>query len=229
MALPGAAVQLGWVGLADNLAVGSALLGLTWWCRKRPGLAAVAFCAAALGRETTLVVPVALLLVELSRRVPWRSLLPLGASLATLTAWTCVVRVRVGVWPSSAGDARIAPPWSGLTAAVGRWELLDAVVVVALMAALALALRRRPPPVIALVVILSLAGSLFLGWNVWERWEDVTRVLLPASAVAFVALLPATPSAVRGRDQCGSEAESGRRTRVTARTAATAPEITRGT
>jgi len=191
IALPGAVVQLGWAGLADNLAVGAALLGLAWWSRRRPALAAVAFCVAVLGRETTLVVPVALVLVELARRVPWRSLLPLLAAPIALAAWTCVVRLRIGVWPASAGDARIATPWSGLGSAFGRWEPIDVLVIAGSFLGLAVALRRRPPPVLVAVVALSAVGSLFLGWNVWERWEDLTRVLLPASAAALVALLPA--------------------------------------
>ena len=191
--LPGAVVQLGWAGLADSLAVGATLAGLAWWTEGRTRWGVLAFCVAALGRETTLVVSSAIVLAELVARKPWRRLLPLVTPVAVLAAWTCVVRWRVGVWPLGAGDARIGTPWSGLGVAVGRWDAADIAVLIGAAALIGAAWIRGLPRVHRLVLVLSLCGSLFLGWNVWERWEDVTRVLLPACAVALVALLPGGP------------------------------------
>ncbi len=209
IALPGAVVQLGWAGLADNLAVGATLAGLAWWSRGQTRWAVAAFCLAALGRETTLVVPAAIVLAELSARTPWRRLLPLVTPVALLAGWTCVVRWRIGVWPSGAGDSRIGTPWTGLGVAAGRWDAADVAVLVGVAALLVAACRRRVPRAHLLVVGLSLAGALFLGWNVWERWEDVTRVLLPACAVALVALLPGEPPSDRRRAHDRSDVRLG--------------------
>ena len=153
------------------------------------------------GAPTTLVVPAAIVLAELLARTPWRRLLPLVTPVAVLAGWTFVVRWRIGVWPSGAGDARIGTPWSGLGVAAGRWDVTDVAVLLGVAVLFAGASWRGLPRDRMLVIALSLCGALFLGWNVWERWEDVTRVLLPACSVALVGLLPRVPrSDHRGAD-----------------------------
>src|SRR5690606_34765565 len=94
---------------------------------------------------------------------------------------------------------RIGTPWSGLGVATGRWDAADVVVLTALVGLLVVACVRGLPLTWSVVLGLSVCGSLFLGWNVWERWEDVTRVLLPACAVALVARLPAAADAATRR------------------------------
>ena len=81
--------------LADAPAFSFAVWGAVVW-RRRPWLAAVLFLLAALGRETTLVVPLACALVA-----PKGLRVPMIAPLAAFAAWV----VTVSVWLPAAPDA----------------------------------------------------------------------------------------------------------------------------
>jgi hypothetical protein len=198
--VPGAFVQFAWIGLADNLATGLVLAGLASWTIRRRGSATVLFVLAVLARETMLLVPASLALLELvallrrqsSVRTSLRLLALLALPASSYVAWLLVVRARLGVWPSDSPNGALGMPGVGLVSAArdvwsGPAAPLGLVLTLGLLAA---GVARRPPAVATVLVGASLVASLFFGEAVWARWGDFTRVLLPASVVALVALLP---------------------------------------
>lgn len=187
--LPGAVVQLGWAGLDDSLAAGLVIGGLACWLQDRRRLAIGLLCLAMLCRETNGLIVVAIAAGEVVAG-HWRRAPALLAPLGTYVAWLAVVHARLGAWPGDAGERRLALPWSGLGAAVSSWGVLDVAVLLLGIVLAVLALIRRPPASIVWLVALSAGFALVMGDNVWMRWEDFSRVLLPMYAVAFAVALP---------------------------------------
>jgi len=185
--LPGSLALLGSTGpeaLGTALALGGAVL----WGRderewRRLGIAAMT--AGALARETLLIVPLAIALVELRRR---RARLILLVPMAALAAWDVVVRLRVGYFPSSAARGRLAAPWTTL-AGVAHWSPADALVA-AVGVALVLRGWHRLPAMWQVILFGYLALAAVLGPKVWADWWAFSRPLLPLYAIAFVGCLP---------------------------------------
>ena len=189
--VPGSLIMLAWTG-PEALAAGLALAGVVAWPRSRP-LAVVAFTVAALGRESLLLVPAALAAWELRPRRPERArpgqVAPLVVAPAVWAAWVVVVRLRLGEWPSGAGSARLAVPFTGLAHGLARWgwaEVLVAVVGVALGGVAAV----RMTGVWRVVLLAHLRFAVVLGTEVWAVWQGFSRVLLPVYALGVVSLLP---------------------------------------
>jgi hypothetical protein len=105
LVVPGIAGQLLFPGLSDGVATGLVLVGLAWWIDGRDRGAVALFCLAVLCRETTLLVPLALLLTA-----GWRRgrilLVPAGA----YAAWVGIVWLRLHALPSDASQGRIGIP-----------------------------------------------------------------------------------------------------------------------
>lgn len=188
---PGAMVTLDWTG-PEALGTAAALLGFGLWIDDRRRPAVVALVAAALLRESLLVVPVSIaahaLIVERGR---WRSLVPLAAPLVAYVGWVLVVRLRLGALPSDAGQGRLAAPFTGLLKATDGWGAGDYAVALLLLGVGTAALlvgRRDPAGWIAGAYVLA---SFAFGSEVWRRVEDFGRVLLPALAFGVLVMAPA--------------------------------------
>lgn len=182
-ALPGAVTSI--FGLtAEMLAAALATLGLLAWMSspRRTAPAIVAFSLVAVTRESFLVVPVALALLALVRRAPWRDLAMLGVPVAVYLGWTAIVRARFGSWPTDARAGRVrALPLSGPVdafrhggeaGAIAFWLLVAVGLVV-------LAMMLRAPAELRAVVFVSAAFALFVGQAVWAKPSDFGRALMP--------------------------------------------------
>jgi hypothetical protein len=201
--LPGMLGQLLFGGLSDGLAAGLALFGMTWWFQRRDRLALTALCLAALTRETTLLVPLALLLPALrSERQRARALvLPFLA----YAAWVAVVWLRLHAVPTDPDHGRLSAPLSGLLAAVPGWSWVGWVSAVSIALLAVVAFRRAPSPEVRWLVVLSIVFASTMGDLVWRSW-DFTRPLLPVTVVGACLL---AKTVVPDADATGAGAASG--------------------
>jgi hypothetical protein len=184
--LPGVAGQVLFGGLSDGLATGLALLGLAWWLQRRDPWALAALCLAALARETTLLLPLALLFTAERRRIP-RLLVPFAA----YAGWVGLVWLRVGALPTDARSSRLALPPGNFAAVVGSWSWVEVLGAAAIVGLAAVAWRRAPGPEVRWLVGLSAAFAVTLGPAVLRGW-DFTRPLLPVTVVGACLLAGAT-------------------------------------
>lgn len=183
---PGSVAVLAHVG-PEGLATGLAALGVLLWTRS-PRSAVLLLTMAVLARETLVLFPLALGIVELSRgrrRGVWPLLVPAG----TWLVWLVVVHARLGAWPSEGGTARLALPFAGLLEGMARWSVVDACLFAA-GAVLAVAAVARLRGVWRFVAVAHLALAAVMGPEVWAAWEGFGRVLLPLHLLGIVALLP---------------------------------------
>jgi hypothetical protein len=197
--IPGVMTDLTWVG-PEVLGTALLVVGIRAWrpANRRLGVALVAFALAGLARETLLLVPAVLVIVELVRyRSRWRDAVALALTAVPYVAWVGVLRLRIGVWPGGSVDGRLSPlPFGGLVDVAGAWgpsDLLAAVVV--LVPAIAVLARRGPGAgrgqvAWAALIVGHLALAAVLGAPVWTRHADFDRVLLPLTVISFLALMP---------------------------------------
>jgi len=185
--LPGSLALLGSTG-PEALGTALALVGAVLWGDERREwrrLGIAAMTAGALARETLLIVPLAMAVVELRRR---RVRLDLLVPMVALAGWDLVVRARFGYFPSAAARGRVAVPWTTL-AGIAHWSPADAVVA-AIGAALVLGGCRHLPATWRGVLLGYLALAAVLGPQVWADWWAFSRPLLPLYAIALVGCLP---------------------------------------
>jgi hypothetical protein len=190
--LPGVFGQILFPGLSDALATGLALAGVALWLERRDRWAVAALCLAALGRETTLLVPMALILAAPSRRTA-RLLLPL----AVYAAWIGVVWIRLGALPNQASQGHLGLPFVGLAQAIPRWSWVAAAGALSVAALAAAAWWRAPGREIRILVVLSALFALAMPYEVWRSW-DFARILLPVTIVG--ACLLAVPTRPEGHE-----------------------------
>jgi hypothetical protein len=180
--LPGVAGQVIFGGLSDALAAGLALLGLAWWLERRDRWAIVVFCLAALGRETTLLVPLALLLAT-ERRRGVRLLIPF----MVYAGWVGLVWLRIGALPTDAHRGRLALPPGNFVSVLGSWTWVEVVCAASVVVLGGVAWRRAPCREVRWLVVLSALFAVTLGPAVLQSW-DFTRPLLPVTVVGACLL-----------------------------------------
>jgi len=186
---PGLLANLSLVG-PESLGTALALLGLGSWLRRpRATLPAIAcFGLAGLSRETLLLVPATLALVELIPRRHWRDACLLTTSALPYVAWIMVLRIHLGAWPTGVWDRRpTAVPFGGLVEGAEAWTTTDALAATSVLllglGALLWGVRELRPIVATHLVLAATMGAV-----VWGRWIDFGRVLLPLSVVSLIAL-----------------------------------------
>jgi hypothetical protein len=181
------------LGNAGVLAYTCCLAGLLTLEVERTWLAALLFAAAALTREAMVLFPLGVLAlwwVE-RRRPPWR--LVLVPALA-MSIWHLYIRIRLsGIEGSGvgAGTRALAPPFVDLFRAARVWAtdpkyvVLNATIIVILVAFVPLALRSRLPivwgalPFVGLIAVIS--------FNVWKETYDFPRAFAPVfTAIPFL-------------------------------------------
>ncbi len=180
--LPGVLIQLEFGGLSDSLATALALFGLVWWLERRDQWAVVALCLAALTKESTLLVPLALLLASDRKRA--RSLV---APFAVYGAWIGVVWLRLGVLPMKGHGGATGVPPGNVIEALASWGVPEVVAAVTILLLMAVAWRRAPSPEVRWLVGLSVLMALTLGPAVLRSW-DFARPLLPVTMVGACLL-----------------------------------------
>jgi hypothetical protein len=194
---------------------------LTWWSPHRRTACAVCFLSlAALTRESSLVAVVPLGMLELldaagtprrdrvrrvaprrdrvrrvaPRRDRVRRVAPLVVPFAVYASWLVIVRVRVDAWPVAGRAVRLsAVPFAALAHEVPRfeepastwlWLIVGALLVTSVL------WRARKDPLTSMVVAYATFAAFF-GTDVWRRWQDFSRPLLPLYAYSVLALLTA--------------------------------------
>jgi hypothetical protein len=186
--LPGLGVSIWAPGGCEPLAVALAIAGWTLWsCDRRTVLPLVVWSLAALTRETSLIVPVALALASsdpLRRRL--QALLIPASVYGT---WLLVVRWQTGLFPGNAGGGRVSALFGGLREEVPRWQSDEWTILAIILVFAVLAYRLRPPA-IGWVLALHLALSSTLGYLVWRQAIDFSRIFVIIEAVGLIALLP---------------------------------------
>jgi hypothetical protein len=202
--LPAVVGQLRFGGMSDGLATGLALIGLAFWLERRDRLALVAFCLAALSRESTLLVPLALLLATPSRRMR-----PLVLPFAVYAGWVGVVWFRLQALPTDASQSHIGAPLVGLIRALPTWNWVEVVSAISVAALAGVALWRAPVREVRALVALSALLAMTMQYEVWRSW-DFTRPLLPVTVIGACLLArPFAPPSVERKDEVPESAAQG--------------------
>lgn len=197
--IPTSITAVAWM-IPEVLALALAVAAL--WCLERdpprPGVAAALLAAAALSRETMLLVPAALGLHALLDRRPRRrreTLLPVVVPFIVWGGWVVVVRARLGEWPWTANHGRLALPFQGI--AGGDWHdpaVVIGIVAVALCVGYGLAVTRRRQ--LRLIIVVYALFATIMGPDIFIRWDGFTRPLLPLFAVTVLAMSEHVPGVV---------------------------------
>jgi hypothetical protein len=182
--LPGVVGQLLFGGMSDGLATGLALLGMAWWFRGRDRWAVAALGLAGLCRETTLLVPLALLLADRDNRCRVRALL---LPFAAYGVWAGIVWVRLQALPTDPTHGRLAAPLAGIFQVMPHWSWVGWVSVLSIVLLGAVAWVRAPSAAVRWLVGLSALFASTMGEAVWRSW-DFTRPLLPVTVVGLCLL-----------------------------------------
>jgi hypothetical protein len=193
VALPGSFACLWWC-IGDLVGLAALAVGLVAWTgtHRRRGLAVAALIAAVLGREVAVLVPI-VLAWRAWRRGERDEMKVLAVPIVVGVAWQLIVRIAYGAWPFAGappGGGTVAP-LVGLWQGVGDWALVDVLFAVALVLLFAAFLRRSDVEGWQRdITVAFLLASLVAGPFVWGTWRGFTRILLPASYVALVAIVP---------------------------------------
>ena len=189
---PGVAISLA-RDLSEVVAVALVLVGLAGWASGRWSRGAVGWTLAALARETTLVVPVAHLLVALWRR-DWRQAGWLGLPPAVWLAWQGWLAARWGDVPVLSGKGNLGIPFQGLARTLAQTEspvrLLLAFAVLGLLGLGLIAVAGRAGPVpVRMAFVLSALLLVSLNRKVWVDADAFLRAAAEACALAGVLAL----------------------------------------
>lgn len=186
----------------ELLALAFAGWAVVMWERAQRATAVVVALgtAAVLTRETMVIVPLALALCDARSGRARRSVLIAGVPVAALAGWYTFVFARVGSWPfASSPPGTFGAPFAGLVHQVPGWRNPVDVVAALVCVVLAVpALRTRGRDPLALVVLGSVLLAIVMGPQVWRRWDDFGRPLLPLCAFGLV-LLAGLPGRARDR------------------------------
>ena len=187
---PGAFTDMTWVG-PEALATTLVLAGLGLWAkdgRSRWG-AVACFALAGLTRESMLLIPAALCAVELYRRRSWRDIFVTASAAVPYVAWVGLLRLRLGALPGAVSGPRVSPlPFAGMLDRVPHWRPIDAIAAAAILLPAVVAIVLRSDATLRVLIAVNLAFASILGSDVWSRFADFGRVLLPLSALSLLAL-----------------------------------------
>ena len=181
--LPGALAGIRQLG-PEGLGLGLVALALVARDEDRPWASVCLFALAGLARETYLLIPLVLAIRERRYLIPH----------VVWLAWTAVVWLRFGAWPPTvhlSGTRLLVLPFTGIARALPRlqfWPMTIALMILVPVLVIAVINRRRKDPLTRFVVAYGVL-SLFLNPVIWAWWASLSRVLLPMTAFASIALL----------------------------------------
>lgn len=187
--LPGFVVSIFAPGGCEPLAVGLTLFGWVLWSfDRKTRLPIVLWCLAALARETSLIVPIALAIASRGslRRRAGALVIPAG----TYVAWLLVVRWRTGVFPGNAGGGRVSLLFQGLLDEAVAWTTAEWGVLALIVGLGVVAWRSPELPGTRTVLVLHLLAASALGPLVWQQAIDFSRVFVIVQLLGALALLP---------------------------------------
>jgi len=185
MATPAFIAAVAYPGICEPLAIALALGGITAWLKDRPWLAVGLLCAAALTRETMLLVPLGLGVAHLVRTRRLMGALKLGIPAGAYAAWTVVVRARIGAWPSdnSQADGLLV----GLREAIPHWHLAE-YAAAALVVASALVIAVCGTDWMRAIAALHVPVLALANYQVWWVWFGFARVAMLLPVFALICL-----------------------------------------
>ncbi len=195
--MPALVAAAAYPGISEPLACALALSGLAAWCRSRTWLAVALFCLAALTRETTLLVPLALGIDHVLRNRSGRGIreaLPLALAPTTYLAWVGVVYARIGALPSSYSP--MDGPFVGFREAFPHWKLAEWLTASLLVASAVLIVRGGTSWMKAILAVHAVF-FVFMNYQVWWVWWGFGRVgtVLPLLGLVALARLRAGATA----------------------------------
>jgi hypothetical protein len=176
----------------EALAAALGVLGAYWWFGppRRAWLAVAFFVAAALMRDTMVLVPCTIAVYELVRRR--RSLVgvaPLALPLLGYLGWIGSIRLRWGHWPTDpTAVSRVAAPFVGWYHALAAPEATRTAAFVLGAVLLVLAIRRSPGSPLTWIALSFALSTVFYGAEVLDT--ESYRPLLGMYVFALLAALP---------------------------------------
>ena len=181
----------------ESLAVAAAVMGVYWWSEtpRRLVPSVLALVAAALMRDTLVLVPVAIVAWELvHNRRPVRQLIPLAIPPLALFAWIVHLRIRWGYWSNqaSSGRGRLDLPFRGWIGAIPEVELVRTGSFVLAAVLLGVALVRHRDSVLTWIAVAFALSTVLLGVEILAT--ESYRPLLAMYVFALIAVLPADRS-----------------------------------
>jgi len=203
-ALPAVVAAIAYPGISEPMGLGLSLSGLALWFRHRTAAAVACFAAAALCRETMLLVPLGLALSIIVERRSLRPALPLAIPAAAYVGWVALVHARFGELPSSYSP--MAAPFTGLAEAISYWHLAEWLTA-ALLAASGVAIVRWGPRWMQAILAVHLLFFTTMSTIVWWVWWGFGRVGTILPLLALVAWSSSrSPAPAAGRAPSGADA-----------------------
>lgn len=185
LATPAFIASVAYPGLCDPLGLALVAAATTAWLRERAWLAVALFTAAALTRETMLIVPLSLGIVHLWRHRTPIGALKLGIPAAAYAGWLAFVHARTGAWPTDYGQS--AGAFEALRDVLPYWhtaEYLSAALLVASFAVIA----WRGTDWMRITAAINGLLLVFMGQQIALGWFSFGRVTALVPMLALVAL-----------------------------------------
>lgn len=182
--VPACVAAIAYPGIGEPLGLALSMVALACWFRHRPWEAVALFTAAALCRETMLLVPAGLAVWLVLHHRSLRPALPLLVPAAAYVAWVGLLVARFGEAPSAYSPP--VAPLTGLLDGITRWHAAEWVTTAMLVAASVVIVRRGTAWMRSILVV-NLLFSLTMGGIVWQVWWGYGRVLSILPLLALVA------------------------------------------
>ena len=184
--MPGTLIAIIAPGLCDQPATCLAVAGVAAHRHAHRRAAVALLTAAALTRESTMLVAGAITLVGLWHTRSPRALLPTVVPLGAFVAWNVAVRLMVGASILDADEGALTAPASGLLDGAGLWTTIEVGTALAVGVSFVLLLAVSDQ-VLRTVAVVHLAFAVLMAEIVWKVWWGFGRVLLPIQVLALVA------------------------------------------
>ena len=185
LATPAFVAAVAYPGICEPLAIALSCAGITAWLRKQPWPAVALLTAAALTRETMLVVPLGLGIAHLvEHRRPFGAL-KLAIPAAAYAAWVAVVHVRLGAWPSD--YSQTDGPLVGLRQAFPHWHAAEWAAALLLVAS-AVVIARWGTTWMRVIALLHVPILVVANHQVWWVWLGFGRVTMLLPIFALITL-----------------------------------------
>ena len=201
---PGALLAVWNPGLTEVLATTLALAGFVAHRRGRAGWAVLLFSLAVLSRETTFLIPAALVAGDVITHRRWRSLSLVAVPAACYVAWSQVVQQLLGHTSGAGGARQLSLPGVGFVGAIPFWGPLELAGLLVVLVSAVVAWRSGDREV-RLVVLAFVAFASVMGTIVWSEWWGFGRVFLPLAAFGVASFRTDD----RGAGVCTATSETG--------------------
>ena len=185
LATPAFVASVAYPGLCDPLAIALVAAATTAWLRERAWLAVALFTAAALTRETMLIVPLSLGVAHVWRTRNPIGVLKLAVPAGAYGAWLAFVHARTGGWPTDYGQS--AGAFQALRDVQPYWHAAEYLSAALLLASFAV-IAWRGTDWMRVVAAINVLLLVFMGDQIALGWFSFGRVTALVPILALVAL-----------------------------------------